>query len=70
MFIVVPIDSPPRYSLAYGVANSRLIKKEYPGIKSKLWNEYFRSRSFCLISMGGAPVEVIRRYIESQNEKE
>ena len=35
---------------AYKSAGSRLIKKEYPEIKSKLWNEYFRSRSFCLIS--------------------
>lgn len=35
---------------AYKSAGSRLIKKEYPEIKTKLWNEYFRSRSFCLIS--------------------
>lgn len=55
---------------AYKSASSRLIKKEYPEIKTKLWNDYFRSRSFCLISTGGAPIEVIRRYIESQNEKE
>ena len=54
---------------AYKSASSRLIKKEYPEIRNKLWMEYFWSRSFCLISTGGAPVDVIRRYIESQGER-
>lgn len=54
---------------AYKSASSRLIKKEYPEIRNKLWKEYFWSRSFCLISTGGAPVDVIGRYIESQGER-
>ncbi len=54
---------------AYKSASSRLIKKEYPQIRQKLWREYFWSRSFCLLTTGGAPIEVIRQYIESQGEK-
>ena len=54
---------------AYKSASSRLIKKEYPQIRSKLWKEAFWSQSFCLITTGGAPIEVIRKYIESQGEK-
>ena len=54
---------------AYKSASSRLIKKEYPEIRNKRWKEYFWSRSFCLISTGGAPVDVIGRYIESQGER-
>lgn len=54
---------------AYKSASSRLIKKEYPSIRLKLWREYFWSRSFCLLTTGGAPIEVIKRYIESQGEK-
>ena len=53
---------------SYKSASSRLIKKEYPEIKEKLWKEYFWSRSFCLLTTGGAPIEVIRKYIEKQNE--
>ena len=41
----------------------------YPKIREKLWKEAFWSQSFCLMSAGGAPVEVIRQYIESQGEK-
>lgn len=31
--------------------------------------EYFWSQSFCLISIGGANIETIRKYIERQGEK-
>lgn len=54
---------------AYKSASSRLIKKEFSDVRKKLWKEYFWSRSFCLLTTGGAPMEVIRRYIESQGEK-
>ena len=53
---------------AYKSASSRLIKKEFPAVREKLWEEYFWSRSFCLLTAGGAPIEVIRKYIESQGE--
>ena len=54
---------------AYKSASSRLIKKDYPEIRKKLWKEYFWSRSFCLLTTGGAPIDVVRKYIESQGEK-
>ena len=53
---------------AYKSASSRLIKKEYPEVRQKLWKETFWSQSFCLLSAGGAPIEVIRQYIETQGE--
>lgn len=54
---------------AYKSASSRLLKKEYPTIRQKLWTEMFWSRSFCLLSSGGTPIETIRQYIENQGEK-
>ena len=54
---------------AYKSASSRLIKKEFPQIRSSLWKEMFWSKSFCLLTTGGVPVDVIRQYIESQGEK-
>ena len=55
---------------AYKSASSRLIKKEYPQIREQWWKENFWSRSFCLLTTGGAPIDVIRKYIESQGEKQ
>lgn len=54
---------------SYKSASSRLIKKEYPKIKDKLWKEAFWSKSFCLLTTGGAPIDVIKKYIEKQGEK-
>ena len=54
---------------SYKSASSRLIKKEYPQIRQKLWKEAFWSKSFCLLTTGGAPIEVIKKYIEKQGEK-
>lgn len=53
---------------AYKSASSRLIKKEFPDIRQKLWKEYFWSRSFCLLTTGGVTIDVIRKYIENQGK--
>lgn len=53
---------------AYKSASSRLIKKEFPEIKQKLWKQSFWSTSFCLISTGVATIEIIKKYIETQGE--
>ena len=53
---------------AYKSASSRLIKKEFPIIKEHLWKEYFWSRSFLVISVGGAPIETIKQYIKNQGK--
>ena len=54
---------------AYKSASSRLIKKEFPQIRTKLWKEYFWTRSFCLLTTGGVTTEVIKKYIETQGER-
>ena len=69
LFSAHPNSELTKFLNAYKSASSRLIKKEFPEIREKLWKEYFWSRSFCLISTGGAPIEVIKKYIESQGEK-
>ena len=69
LFKAHPNTEISKFINAYKSASSRLIKKEFPNIKIKLWKEYFWSRSFCLLTTGGAPIEVIRRYIENQGMK-
>nr|WP_283163001.1 IS200/IS605 family transposase [Alicyclobacillus mengziensis] len=69
LFKAQPNSELSKFINAYKSASSRLIKKEYPIIRKSLWKEYFWSRSFCLLTTGGAPIEVVRRYIESQGEK-
>lgn len=69
MFKAQPNSELSKFINAYKSASSRLIKRDFPEIRKKLWKEYFWSQSFCLLTTGGAPIEVIRKYIETQGEK-
>ena len=69
MFRAQPKSEISKFINAYKSASSRLIKKEHPEIREKLWKEAFWSQSFCLLTTGGASMEVIRESIESQGEK-
>ena len=69
MFRAKPSSELSKFINAYKSASSRLLKKEHPEIKDKLWKEAFWSQSYCLLTAGGAPIEVIREYIETQGEK-
>ena len=69
MFRAQPKTKMSKFINAYKSASSRLIKKKFPDVRQKLWKEMFWSRSFCLLTTGGAPIEVIRSYIEKQGSK-
>ncbi|AKM18680.1 Transposase IS200 like protein [Geobacillus sp. 12AMOR1] len=69
LFKAHPNSELSKFINAYKSASSRLIKKHFPQVKRKLWKEYFWSRSFCLLTTGGASIEVIRKYIENQGMK-
>ena len=66
IFKAQPNSEISKFINAYKSASSRLIKRDFPEIRQKLWKEYFWSQSFCLITTGEAPIEVIRKYIETQ----
>ena len=51
-------------------SSSRLLKKEFPEVKNKLWKEAFWTNSYCLITVGGAPITVLKKYIELQSSVE
>jgi len=69
LFKAQPKTELSKFINAYKSASSRVLKKEYPSMKEQLWKEMFWSRSFCLLSSGGSPIEVIKQYIEEQGQK-
>ncbi len=70
LFKAEPNSELSKFINAYKSASSRLVKKEFPKIREKLWKDYFWSRSFCLITTGGANIETIKKYIQSQGLKD
>lgn len=46
---------------------SRIIRKEFAAhLRPYYWKPVFWSRSYCLVSAGGAPLSVIAQYIQNQ----
>jgi putative transposase len=49
-------------------SSSRLLRKEFELELSKTyWNPVLWSSSYCVISTGGAPLEVLKKYIQNQS---
>lgn len=70
LFRAQPKSEISKFINAYKSASSRLLKRDFPQMRQKLWKEYFWSRSFCLLTTGGTPTEAIREYIENQGQKQ
>ncbi len=48
--------------------SSRRIRKEFAKeLKDVFWKPVFWSRTYCLLSCGGAPLEIIKQYIANQD---
>lgn len=63
---------PPRVALSAlvnslkGVSSRMLRAAHLPEIEGKLWGKHFWSPSYCAVSCGGAPLDIVKRYVESQ----
>ena len=66
-------ELPPKYAVsdfvnALKTGTSRKIRNEFPEyLKSFYWKPVFWSRSYCVVTCGGAPLSVIKQYIENQD---
>jgi putative transposase len=66
------VNYPPRVAVSAlvnslkGVSSRLIRKKNYPGISKKLWGGALWSPSYFAGSCGGAPISIIRQYIEQQ----
>ena len=51
-------------------ASSRVVRlKKLPEVTKKLWGSHFWSPSYFVVSCGGAPLDVVRTYVETQQLK-
>lgn len=50
--------------------SARLLFREFPELKVKLWGGAFWSPSYFLASTGQVTLDVLKRYVENQNAKD
>ena len=66
------VNYPPKVAVSAlvnslkGVSSRMIRKKNYPEIKNKLWGGALWSPSYFAGSCGGAPISIIRQYIEQR----
>jgi putative transposase len=66
------VNYPPKVAVSTlvnslkGVSSRLIRKKNYPNIRKKLWGGALWSPSYFAGSCGGAPIGIIRQYIEQQ----
>ncbi|TCP94644.1 putative transposase [Cricetibacter osteomyelitidis] len=66
------VNYPPKVAVSNlvnclkGVSSRMIRQKNYPTIKQKLWGNALWSPSYFAGSCGGAPISIIRQYIEQQ----
>ena len=47
--------------------SSYIVRKEFwPVVKKKLWGNHFWSPSYCAITCGGAPLDILKEYVQEQ----
>jgi putative transposase len=70
------VSYPPKVAISIlvnslkGVSSRLIRKKKYPEVERVLWGGHLWSPSYFAGSCGGAPIEIIRQYIEQQQRPE
>ena len=65
------VNYPPHVELSKLInslkgVSSRLLRQQHPDIADRYWKNVLWSRSYFATSCGGAPIEIIKKYIEDQ----
>jgi putative transposase len=65
------VEYPPKVAVSNLVnslkgVSSRLLRKERPDIQKRYWKGVLWSPSYFAASCGGAPISIVRQYIEQQ----
>ncbi len=62
-----PNIAPAKFVNNLKTVSSRYVRKEFAEhLRKFYWKPVLWTRAYCLLSAGGAPIETIRKYIESQ----
>ena len=68
LFRATPKTELSKFIGTFKSAASRHLRKRFPEIKEKLWGGAVWSTSYFLATTGGASLDVVRAYIESQGK--
>lgn len=68
------VSYPPKLALSRlvmslkTISSMRIRAQGWPEITRALWGEHFWSPSYAVVSAGGAPLDIVKQYIENQQQ--
>jgi putative transposase len=71
-YVHLLVEYPPKVALSKlvnslkGVSARRLRGADLPELRGKLWGDHFWSPSYCAVSCGGAPLDLVKQYVQKQ----
>lgn len=73
--IHILFESKPSICLSSFVNNlkcvsAKLLFREFPALKKKLWKNHFWSSSYFLSSTGQVTLDILKKYVETQHAKD
>lgn len=69
IFKAKPTLNIPKYLNALKTITSREIRRNFPGVKQKLWEDAFWSPSYFLTTTGQVTLDQLKKYVDSQEDK-
>ena len=67
LLALTPRVQPSKFVNNLKTVSSRLLRRDFKEHLAKFfWKPIFWSRTYCLISCGGAPLDIIKQYIDNQ----
>jgi putative transposase len=66
------VSYPPKVALSKlvmslkTISSMRVRAEKWPEITNALWGDHFWSPSYAVVSAGGAPLEIVKAYVENQ----
>ncbi len=66
------VSYPPKLALSNlvmslkTISSMRVREQQWPEVTNALWGKHFWSPSYAVVSCGGAPLEVVKKYVEQQ----
>ena len=69
MIELKPTHSIPNLVRRFKGRSARICFLEFPYLKKRLWGGHLWSPSYYITTAGGAPLETLKNYVESQRDK-
>ena len=66
IFTAKPTLDIPKYINAIKTISSREIRRNFPEIKTMLWEDTFWSRSYFIATTGQVTLDILKKYVDSQ----